>query len=784
MKPTNSFDKKLKAYGTMAGTLLAMGQSTEGAIIYTDIPDVSLFSNGSTYNLDLNNDLITDFTLTVFNYYYYSGVTLSSPNANNQTLFNFSGTFYGYYGGNSPLALNQNDNISSTQTNWSSATLNLAYSGYAYSWGNWLNQTDKYLGLRFEIGGQVHYGWARLDVIGSGFVTIKDYAYEDIVGAGIQAGVIPPSSVSADTATNVMAADIGDNLNGTDAEYSFTKAVDETTIDEYRVMVVKTINAGSFDLTAAQAVVAANYTAVTPTGSNITGTLAALANDVDGDPVINNVPYTVFVLSIADGTVATLDALSGSTASLVLTSAAGEASNISTTDIGDNVNGSDLEVSFNMAANESLISEYRVMVVKTPNAGFFDLAAANLVSSANYSIVNPNGSNQTITLGPGANDVDGDAITNNQAYEVFILSVADGVIATINALSSTSGSAFLTTIPLAPTNVTGTDIGDNNNGTDLEVSFTNASNEAPIGNYAILVVKSANAGGFTLTSADGAITAGNFTSATTTGSPITTALGAGAVDVDGDAIVNGQPYVIFVVSVADGTIAIVNALSNPSPEVTLNTVASTTTGVTAADVSDLGNGEDLQVTFDRAADETTLDFYRVIVVKAGDAATFDLAAANAVAAPDYLEIDPTAVTGDPIVTLMGGTATDKDGDLIVEQVPYRVFILSIANGTSANINSLSTQSNEITLDFSSGVNELLQNNLSITSFGSEVRISAEDIPDFRNAQIKVYNTTGQVIHQSAMNDSRKEFNLNGATGVYFVTVEWNGSLATEKVFLR
>ena len=47
-----------------------------------------------------------------------------------------------------------------------------------YSSSQWCGVTDKFLGLRFDISGITHYGWARLDVPlnASGWV-IKDYAY-------------------------------------------------------------------------------------------------------------------------------------------------------------------------------------------------------------------------------------------------------------------------------------------------------------------------------------------------------------------------------------------------------------------------------------------------------------------------------------------------------------------------------------------------------------------------------------------------------------------------------
>ena len=58
------------------------------------------------------------------------------------------------------------------------------------SFGNWCSVTDRYLGLRFNIGGNTHYGWARIDVPNnaSDSWTVKDYAYNINAGAPINAG--------------------------------------------------------------------------------------------------------------------------------------------------------------------------------------------------------------------------------------------------------------------------------------------------------------------------------------------------------------------------------------------------------------------------------------------------------------------------------------------------------------------------------------------------------------------------------------------------------------------
>jgi hypothetical protein len=59
--------------------------------------------------------------------------------------------------------------------------------------GQWINVTNRYLGLKFKIDGKFHYGWARLNVKvarhpPSILVTLTGYAYETIPNKPIIAG--------------------------------------------------------------------------------------------------------------------------------------------------------------------------------------------------------------------------------------------------------------------------------------------------------------------------------------------------------------------------------------------------------------------------------------------------------------------------------------------------------------------------------------------------------------------------------------------------------------------
>jgi hypothetical protein len=61
--------------------------------------------------------------------------------------------------------------------------------------------TNRYLGLKFKIKGKIHFGWARLSVVGRQRITatLTGYTYETIPGKAIKAG---QTKGTADDPTN------------------------------------------------------------------------------------------------------------------------------------------------------------------------------------------------------------------------------------------------------------------------------------------------------------------------------------------------------------------------------------------------------------------------------------------------------------------------------------------------------------------------------------------------------------------------------------------------------
>ncbi len=128
---------------------------------------------------------------------------------------------------------------------------------------------------------------------------------------------------------------------------------------------------------------------------------------------------------------------------------------------------------------------------------------------------------------------------------------------------------------------------------------------------------------------------------------------------------------------------------DPTPEPTIDIAVRT---ILVSDSENNANASDIKVSFKIPFDETSVDHYRVFVVKTSGASAFDLAAAEAVAAGSYLRINKT---GSAISTSLSENTLDSSGEAIVEARSYTVFVLSV--GTTDVEGVLTKASTNLTL---------------------------------------------------------------------------------------
>jgi len=222
-QPVSShLDKNLLAYAVAAGAtgigLLASAPLSEAKIVFT--PTHQTISQGGSLKLDLNGDGITDFTIS--NTYVPAGkivntgtqgsagsLLVAGANASNRAvsanprLKGFARALMAHY-----QVGPANKFVSASNPPMEECFI---VTGTFLETGSWFNVTNRYLGLKFMIGGQIHYGWARLSVresVCSISAVLTGYAYETVAGMSIVTGKTSgPDGVRAGEDSNPLAAE-------------------------------------------------------------------------------------------------------------------------------------------------------------------------------------------------------------------------------------------------------------------------------------------------------------------------------------------------------------------------------------------------------------------------------------------------------------------------------------------------------------------------------------------------------------------------------------------------
>ena len=171
-------ESRLARFSAVAGAVLA-SSAVNSQIVYTNVdPDIIIDTASGQYNLDFNADAMIDVTLNVMNVMEFTSISTSTSAVYAGSLAVVTpGIGAGVFGGSSMAALAVDITITSSS------------SSYQISNGAFLGVTDKFLGVKFLIGTNTHYGWARLDVSANAdTIRLKDYAYNVAVDSPILAG--------------------------------------------------------------------------------------------------------------------------------------------------------------------------------------------------------------------------------------------------------------------------------------------------------------------------------------------------------------------------------------------------------------------------------------------------------------------------------------------------------------------------------------------------------------------------------------------------------------------
>ncbi len=178
--------------------LLAMAQPAAAEIIYT-AKDVKLTKGGLFIDLDL--DGVPDFNL---GFHSQSSFTYQDGRYAARELVLGGKTNASVIPSNGSAAALAPGAVIGPGRKFKDVTVKRAQLVFAWSFesssglrassarGNWKNTQSRFLGLKFQINGQTHYGWARLSVRYTGHnlltATLLGYAYETNADQAILAG--------------------------------------------------------------------------------------------------------------------------------------------------------------------------------------------------------------------------------------------------------------------------------------------------------------------------------------------------------------------------------------------------------------------------------------------------------------------------------------------------------------------------------------------------------------------------------------------------------------------
>jgi hypothetical protein len=193
-----SFERKLAGYALAAGAALAGSSQADAGVVYSgplnvNLPGIDAITPDNVFVADFNNDTQADFFIVNFlspgSPDVYAGLTAASVGI---VATEIGGTPFA-------TALAAGDLINGSLTSDTSKaklTLDtLPPSGMTPF--PWAPGTDAYIGLSFEIGSELHNAWVEIKVEDDLSIDVLGWAYQDIAGVGIQAGVVPePSSLS------------------------------------------------------------------------------------------------------------------------------------------------------------------------------------------------------------------------------------------------------------------------------------------------------------------------------------------------------------------------------------------------------------------------------------------------------------------------------------------------------------------------------------------------------------------------------------------------------------
>jgi hypothetical protein len=195
---SESMHRRLNMYTLAASaagvSLLACSPPAEAKVIFTNTW-IPITPTTATTNIDMTNDGVADFVISnhriekcSFSFCSYATMKVLPQHSHNEVWGN------GSYAAalRSGVTVGSKGQFKPGHEVMAKATFDQGTEGSAYgSAGPWKQTTNRYLGVKFIIDGEVHFGWVRIDVaeaVGGIYAAVSGYAYETLPNKSIVTG--------------------------------------------------------------------------------------------------------------------------------------------------------------------------------------------------------------------------------------------------------------------------------------------------------------------------------------------------------------------------------------------------------------------------------------------------------------------------------------------------------------------------------------------------------------------------------------------------------------------
>lgn len=195
---SSALEKKLIAYAAAASAagvgILACSLPVEGKVVST-VNWIQIVP-GSMMTIDLNNDGIADFQFSnpikrsTYGYRRY-GTLKILPQGQSNAIWGTRGSASALGSG---VTIGSGGKFQPSHQFMGAESYRFRYGAYYGSYssvGQWKQTSRSYLGFKFTINGEVHYGWARVNAVATNvgmYAAVSEYAYETIPNKSIRTG--------------------------------------------------------------------------------------------------------------------------------------------------------------------------------------------------------------------------------------------------------------------------------------------------------------------------------------------------------------------------------------------------------------------------------------------------------------------------------------------------------------------------------------------------------------------------------------------------------------------